>query len=128
VAVIPGEAPGDLHLGGDRAHHVVAGEERDLVDRVVVAGVGHRHREVAIAIEGDGNGPQLDGHVGGERLDHRRRQRRQGVGADLGHHQAGTIKIGQALVGDGVGGDEVLTDHTAAGAGQGTRGFEGLLG
>jgi hypothetical protein len=113
VTVVVSEAPGDLHLGRDGAHHVDAREEGDLVDGVAVGGVAHRNREVAIGVERDRDGAQLDRHVARDGRDDLGRQARERVGVDLRDEQPGAVEVGQLIVGDGLGDDELLAERAA---------------
>jgi hypothetical protein len=113
VVVVVGQTPGELHLGRDRAHDVLAGEEADLVDRVAIARVRHRHRQVAVAVQAHRHDPMFDRHVARQDRDHRRRHLGQGGRADLGHHQPAAVELGQGLVAHRAGRHQVLAQRAA---------------
>ena len=68
-AVVALDAVADRALGGDDAHDEAIGEEGDLVDGVVVGGIGHRQHQ-AVAVELERQDAKLGGHVGGDQRQH----------------------------------------------------------
>ena len=116
------EAPRDLHLRRDRAHHVVAGEKRNFVDRVTIAWIAHGQREIAFAIERHRNHAQLDRHVSGHGFDDFGLELGECVGADLRYQQALPIKIGNRVVSQIAGCHEVLANRAAGASHRGACG------
>ena len=113
VPVVVRETPRDLHLRRDGAHDVGAGEERDLVDGVAIGRVAHRHRQVVLGVEGDRDRAQLDRHVARDRGDHLDRQPRERVRVDLWDQEPRAIEVGQVVIRDHAGLDELLADRAA---------------
>jgi hypothetical protein len=95
------------------AHDEAIGEERHLVDGVVVGGIGHRQRQAALGIDVERHDAELRRHVRGHHRQHLERDRHEAMIGHARDHEPRLVEVGERVLVEEAEPEQALAERAA---------------